>query len=224
MYGFGLAGGDAADALAYPGAAMSVAAEDGAGLCHQYRFFVGVARGRLYVAVAAKAGQGLVVAVFGVESLSLRAAGGEGHRRVAAAAEEVARFKRVHVVFAKSGAGVAAIAAVAKVFEYLCQFVARDARRVVQQVELPLAVGAVPVLFAGERRELVAAGSVGGAVDAVVRLGVAGEQVGGDVVVAFGVLLPVAHGFFEPVQRQPLAFFQCFAVFFAGRFFPIGRR
>ena len=127
------------------------------------------------------------------------------------------------MVFAEAGAGVAAVAAVAEVFEYLRQFVARDARRVVQQVELPLAVCAVPVLFAGKRGKAGVARAAHGAVDAVVRLAVAADEVGGDVVVAFGVSLPVAYGFCERVQRQPLFFLQLFAVGLVARC-PVGGR
>ena len=147
--------------------------------------------------MAAKAGQGLVVAALTVEVLSLRAAGGEGHRRVAFALEQLAFFKRVHVVFAEAGAGVATVAAVAEVFEDALQLVTADARRIVQQVELPLAVWGIPVLFAGERGKTGIARAANGTVDAVVCLAVAADEVGGDVVVAFGVFLPVTHGFLQ---------------------------
>ena len=128
---------------------MAFTAKDCAALCHQHRFFEGVAGGGLHVAVAAEAGQGLVVAVRAVKALALRAAGGEGHRRVARAGEQVAAvFCFGDLVFAKAGAGVAAVAAVPEVGKDKRQFVACDARRVVQEVELPRTARAIPVLFA----------------------------------------------------------------------------
>ena len=142
-------GRDATDALAYPRATMAFTAKDCAALCHQYGFFEGVAGGGLHVAVAAEAGQGLVVAVRAVKALALRAAGGEGHRRVARAGEQVAAvFCFGDLVFAKAGAGVAAVAAVAEVCKDAHQFVVADACRVVQEVELPRTARAIPVLFA----------------------------------------------------------------------------
>ena len=98
------------------------------------------------------------------------------------------------------------------------QFVVADACRVVQEVELPRTARAIPVLFAAVGGECSGACGMGGAVDGVVRLAVAADEVGGDVIVALGVFLPGAHGFFECFQRQPLFLFQFFAVGFFARF------
>ena len=216
MHGGGQAGRDAADALAEVGLPRS-GVDDGGGLRHEDGAFVGVASGRLDVAVAAKAGHGLVVAVRAVVAEALRAAGGEGQAGVAAACEQAGGFgfQGICLVFAEADAGVASITARADVVEHGFQSGTAEAVFVKQEVGLPAAVCGVPGLFAVVGGKAAAfAGGAGRAVDAVVRLAVGAEEVGSDVGAGFGVLLPFVQRAVKRVLRQPLAFFEFFAILF----------
>ena len=189
--------------------------------------FEGLSGGGLYVAMAAKAGEGVVVAVCVVKALSLRAGWRKGEAGVAVsmAGEEVGVGQGFEPVFAKSYAGITPVAGFADVFHYGMQFAAAQAVFIKQQEDSPAAARCIPDLLAFLGGKSRFAGGAGLAVDAVVRLAVRAAQRDrvtvacvfvfcGKVGIAFCLLLPVAAGCLQGVFGQPDALFQGFAVVF----------